>query len=80
MEKLSDILKFALENKSSFSKDIALLILKYSNDQQEIAAANEQLGDSIEIDLLELRSLVEPDKFEFARKDIGLIGVENEKE
>jgi hypothetical protein len=77
---LKSLLEYMIKNNSSLSKRLAFSIIKYNKDEQLNKIASTVLDQSLEIDLLELESLVNPDKFEFLDSDIGLVGVKKDED
>lgn len=77
---LNNLLKYAISYDSIMAKDLAILIVGYGKDPEALKLANSVLGESINIDLWELESLVNPDKFEFPDTDLGMIGVDLDEE
>lgn len=59
----------------ALQKKIASAILKYSQIMEDREVAAEAVGESIKLDVLQLESLVNPDKFEFEDVEIGRVEV-----
>jgi hypothetical protein len=68
--KLEDLIKYAISNNDGMSKELAVIALRYSRDPGTIKLAQSLISEFIEIDLWELESLVNSDKFEFQDSDI----------
>lgn len=78
-QELCDLLLYLKENKQSFLlKKIAVLISKSNSNPETVKFAKEHFNETMEIDLQELESLINPDKFKFPEAEIGTIGLENE--
>tara|TARA_R110002074_G_scaffold146210_2_gene295628 strand:+ start:343 stop:582 length:240 start_codon:yes stop_codon:yes gene_type:complete len=58
-------------------KSIASIILKYSTDINAQVLSAEVLQQSIPIDVHQLESMINPDKFEFQEVGLGEVTVEN---
>lgn len=58
-------------------KKISFLLVKSSKNEEIIKIGQENLSGNIEIDLWELESLINPNKFEFPESNVGEIIVEN---
>ena len=78
MSELKTLLNYLLKSDNLLAKKAALIVSKYSNDALALRAADTILDDGININISELESLVNPDKFKFPNPDIGRIGVEDE--
>lgn len=59
----------------TLQKKIASAVLKYSQLMGDREVAAEAVGESIKLDVLQLESLVNPDKFEFEDVEIGRVEV-----
>lgn len=55
------------------------LIVKGKNNKANKLFSLAIALESVGINLLELESLINSDKFEFEKPEIGLVGIENEK-
>jgi len=74
---LLNLLKFALKERDPFAKDIAIIALRYYNgDTQLTKVAMDILPDKLTIDLWELDSLVNKDRYEFPDNDVEKVEVE----
>lgn len=73
---LGSLFKFAIQEDDVFLKDIALIVKKFSNVPEDLSEANNILKETIMVDIYELRSLVEPDKFEFPKREVGTVGAD----
>lgn len=73
--KLSRLIKYAVEQDSEVSKDLAIIAVRYSDDSETLKLAQSLMTEYIEIDLAELESLVNPDKFDFKKVDVN-VGVD----
>jgi hypothetical protein len=75
---LSDLFKVLNDNKKYELKNkIASLILKFSFDQELKEISKENLPKGIEVDLNELESLINPEKFNFPEPNIGRVEIES---
>lgn len=79
-EEIKDLLSYAIKTKDSLAKKIAFVIIKYSSDLESVKLANQLLSESVNIDLWELESLINPQKFEFPEPNIGQVNIENEED
>nr|BDD46255.1 hypothetical protein 87 [bacterium] len=75
---LLSLIKSSIED-SKIRTKIASAILRYSNDVDARAEAAGALGQSIEIDVFQLESMINPDKFEFPELEIGEVVIENDE-
>lgn len=78
MEKLLELLRYVKAQKLTNFKSAAFLFSKYATDQDKQDLAESIYNESIIIDLDEMESLVNADKFEYPKGKIGLIGIEND--
>ncbi len=60
----------------SDAKFLALISSTLINDKNFIKFASEYIDESIDIDLNELESIVNPNKFLYPKTNIGRIGIE----
>ncbi len=72
LERLYDLLSHNKEYQYKLSK----ILIRFSSGDSLVKKAHSTLGESMVIDLYELESLVFPERFDFDKKDIDLIGVE----
>jgi len=61
----------------SINKRIASTILKYSDDQDARATSAQSLDQTIPIDVFQLESMINSDKFEFPEVEMDVVEVEN---
>lgn len=59
--------------------ELAKTLARYSDNQALKKIALTMVSELIKVDLWEMESLTNPDKFEFPETEIGQIGVESEK-
>jgi hypothetical protein len=77
---LKGLLEYAEENNFGHIKNrVIKAILKYSADKNAIAVAHSMIGDKIEINLSEMKSLMNSEKFDFPDYEIGMVGVEDDE-
>lgn len=79
MSELRELLEYLKTEGNSLAKHAALATLRYTKDEEAIKVAQTILNEKVKVDILELESLVRPDKFEFPEPDIGLVGVKDEE-
>lgn len=72
-----ELLAYIKNKKISNFKHVALLFSKYAMEKEDHQLAESIYNQSIEIDLHELESLTNPDKFSYPKGNIGVIGVED---
>jgi len=78
MSELRDLLNYLKSKNDSMAKKAALAVSRYSSNEMAVKIADTILHEKVNIDLWELESLINPNKFEFPKPDVGLVGVENE--
>lgn len=79
MKSLDVLLKYAIENNSKFCNHIAYLITKHSLFSDNANQAADFLKEeTVSLDLWEMQSLVDPNKFDFKNEVVGVIGVEKD--
>ena len=77
---LEDLLEYIKKDgSSSIRSKIAKIIIKYSINKKAIALANTIIGEAIDIDITEMKSLVNPEDIDFPKYEVGVIGVESEE-
>ena len=76
MDDLGSLISYAINNNVEFKEKLAILALRYSKDTGTIKLARALLTEQLEVDMWELESLVNSDKFKFPIPDIEDIGVE----
>ena len=72
MDSLGKLLKYAIENNLQIIKHLAILTLCHSDSEETIKLSKSLLSESIDIDLWELESLVNPKKFDYEKPDITM--------
>lgn len=78
MLEFHDLFEYLIHQKKiDLLKKISSLLVKYSNNQQIIKLGQAQLQNVVLIDLWELESLINPNKFDFPESDTGVVSVEN---
>lgn len=75
MNDLDKLIKILTKTHRWAAKKVALLALDYSKDVGTIKIASDLLNEAIVIDLWELESLINSEKFEYPDSEIDEIGV-----
>ncbi len=78
MLEVEDLLLYLKANDSEMLVKVSSLLVKYSQHPSLIKLGQENLTKALDIDVLQLESLINPDKFDFPEPDLGNIGFKNE--
>jgi hypothetical protein len=77
MSALEKLLKDIAKEDKYYLPRFVDLVIKNSSDKRLIALAQEIMG-SVQINLSELESLINPDKFNFPDYEVGLVGIKKD--
>lgn len=77
MSEIANLLDYLKKTDKDLWERVMLIASKYSKEKANRKCA---FDSSIEVNILELESLINPDRFEFPDYEIGMIEVELEKD